>query len=218
MRTSLIVSVLAASLLSVTGCAFDDDGFLGGDQTLYQRLGHREYLGLEQPSLVGVAAYDRDGAPLPCVQPTVADGTAVLRATADGWLIVEGLALDLTDITIEPGVVFPDAPMQLTDIHLRLGTQIAFEPEWTADGTRASGAGRGDLLMDWALLDDDGDVLPLATQKIRDAELAVAVQLTPAGDVIADVTSAVDGTFWDFSAIELADFSMVVNATSAAYQ
>jgi len=207
------IIALAVSFVALSGCSFEDSAAPWGHESLYERLGTREFLSLQQPSLIGVAAYDRDGEPLPCVQPDVVSGTAAMRTTEDGTLLVEGISIYLTDITIEPGVVLPDEPLQLTDVRLRLGTQIAIDTEWNGD--RATGSGRGDLLMDWAILDDSGKVLPLATQKIRDAELLVDVSLAD-GEVHADVTSAVDGTFWDFSAVELADFSMAVSAKSGA--
>ena len=216
MRNLTFVPAAALALLAASGCTFETGAAPGGDETLYERLGTRAYLSLQQPSLVGVAAYDRDGEPLPCVQPTVRGGQTVLRATGDGLLLLEGLDIDLGDITIEPGVILEQEPVRLTDIRLRLGTQVTIDARWDAGGARATGAGRGDLLMDWAILTEDGEALPLATQKIRDAELLVDAELLDDGEVIAEVSSTVDGTFWDFSAVELADLSMQVNATSAA--
>jgi hypothetical protein len=202
------------SFVALTGCSFDSADETAGLETLYERLGTRETLTLEDPSLVGVAAYDKQGEPLECVQPNVMAGDAVLRATADGVLLVEAIDIDLSDIEIEAGVVFDDKPINITDIHLKLGTQIAIEPEWSPDGKTASGVGHADLLMDWALLADDGEHLPLATQRIRNAEFHVEARLERDGRVTASVTTAVDGTIWDFSAVELADFSMAVTASS----
>ncbi|RMH41566.1 MAG: hypothetical protein D6689_10775 [Deltaproteobacteria bacterium] len=211
MRISL--PLLVAAGLALAGCSFESADE-AARVSLYERLGTRERLAIADPSFVGVAAYDRAGRPLPCVQPTVRGGDTVLRASTDGLLVVEDVRVDLSDITIEPGVVLPDEPLVLTDVKLRLGTQMAIEPQWAPDGRSARGVGRVDILMDWALLDDDGDHLPLATQRIRGAELEVRAELADDGTVRADLTSAVDGTIWDFAAVELTDFAMDVRAAS----
>ncbi len=213
-RTQIAVVVGA---LILTGCAFDE-GYVPAnpdDQPLYSRLGGRETLTLEPTSLVGVVARDQQGNPLPCMQPDVTGGTTILRATDDGLLLVEYLDTELSDVTVGAGVVSSE-PIHLTDLRLRLGTQIAFEPDWTAsNGDRVVGTGVADLLLDWALVDDDG-VYPLATQRIRDAEFTVDVTLAEDGTLAAGVNTAVEGHIGSFAnRIELADFSMAVTAVSS---
>jgi hypothetical protein len=204
-----------AVLVVVAGCvSFDEAGLAPGDAgeaTLAAQLADREERALEPPSLVGVAAFDGAGRALPCLQPDVLAGRAVLRSD-DGLLLVEAMDIELSDVRIEAGVVY-DRPIDLTDIELRLGTQIVVEAHWSADGRAAHGSGRADLLMDWALIDQDGAVLPLATQLLRDVEFAVDARLGDDGEVTAAVRAAVDGTVRRFGdTVELADFSMAVSA------
>jgi hypothetical protein len=208
-----IAAVVAAVLM--TACAFDEGGFVpDSGHALYERLGTREALVLEPTSLVGVNARDTEGNDLRCVQPSVIDGSAMLRSTATGLLLVEALEIELTDVTIEPGVVY-SKPVQLTDIGLRLGTQIVLEPEWRIDGTRAEGSGTADLLLDWALRAEDGHIYPLATQKLRDVDFLVDVRLHDDGTITADVTAAIEGRIGGFAnRIHLSDFSLAVRATT----
>ncbi len=210
-RTQIAV-VVAAVLL--TGCSFDEGSIpVGEEASLYSRLGVRENLVLEPTSLVGVAAVDADGNPLPCLQPDVVGGSAILRATSSGLLLVEKLEIELSDVTVDAGVVHSE-PIHLTDMRFQLGTQIAIDPEWRP--SRVDGAGVADLLLDWAVLDDSGQVYPLATQRIRDAEFMVAVGLDDQGNVTASVTTAIEGHIGSFAnRIELADFSMAVTAVTA---
>jgi hypothetical protein len=206
---------IAVALIAITGCTFDD-GYVDEevDQSLAYRLGDREALSLESTSLVGVAAYDDDGNNLPCVQPTVGGGEALLRSTDSGLLLVEKMTIDLSDVVVEPGVVHSQ-PIHLTDIELRLGTQLVIEADWSADGRSATGTGRADLLMDWAVLDDDGDHLPLATQKLRQVEFAVTARLNEDGMITTEVISTVEGRIGGFAnRIELSDFSMAVHAST----
>lgn len=204
---------MVVAALALTACSFEEsyDPELV-PESLQHRLGTRETLVLEPTSLIGVTAVDEDGTELPCLQPSVTGGSAILRSTEDGLLLVEKMTVQLSDVEVEPGVVY-DAPIHLTDIELRLGTMLVLEPPW-APG-RAEATGRADLLMDWALLDDEGQHLPLATQKLRAAEFAVDVRLTDDGRVTAAVTTAVEGHLAGFAGkVELTDFSMAVRAST----
>lgn len=210
-----IAIVVAA--LTLTGCAFDEGVDPVGDETLYSRLGTRETLVLEPTSLVGVVASDNEGNPLPCMQPSVESGTAVLRSTKSGLLLVEDLEIELSDVVIPPGVIHSE-DIHLTNIRLQLGTQIALEPDWTAGGgLSVEGAGTADLLFDWSVLSDSGAVYPLATQRLRDAEFLVEVGLHPDGSVTAFVTTSIDGRIGSFAnRIQLSDFSLAVSASTTA--
>jgi|GEM_PF-2123205 len=210
------LSVVVAAVV-LAGCQFDQEAPAPqGEKTLYQRLGTRETLDLQPTSLIGVVAYDKDGNVLPCVQPTVTGGDAVLRATKEGLIIVEALDIDLSDVEIRPGVLYSEK-VQLTDIHLRLGTQLVFDPTWGNAELSAAGGGNADLLLDWSVLDDSGEVYPLATQKLRDADFAVSVSLNYDGTIQAAVSTSVEGELGTFAnRISLSDFSMAVNAATPA--
>lgn len=210
-----IAIVVAA--LTLTGCAFDEGDEPVGEESLYARLGTRAMLVLEPTSLVGVVATDTNGNYLPCMQPTVTNGTAVLRSTKNGLLLVEDLEIELSDLTIPPGVVHSES-IQLTNIRLQLGTQIALEPDWAAGGgLHAGGSGTADLLLDWSVRSDSDQVYPLATQRLRDAEFLVEVGLQPDGSVTAYVATSIEGRIGSFAnRIQLSDFSMAVNATTNA--
>ena len=70
-------------------------------------------------------------------------------------------------------------------------------------------------MVHWiALLDDDGAILPLATQTVRDAEFAVELTLEQDDSISARLTSVVAGPIWDFSVIELSDLRMTVHAST----
>ncbi len=210
-----IAIVVAA--LTLTGCAFDEGTDPVGEESLYARLGTRATLVLEPTSLVGVVATDNNGNYLPCMQPTVTDGSAVLRSTKNGLLLVEDLDIHLSDISIPPGVVYSE-PIELTNIRLHLGTQIALQPDWAAgNGLHTGGTGTADLLLDWSVRSDSGDVYALATQLLRDTEFLVEAGLQPDGSITAYVATSIEGRIGSFAnRIQLRDFSMAVNASTDA--
>ena len=189
MKTLLSLALLPAAL--ATGCAYDTSGVDDG-RPLDHELASRAFLDLAPTSTVGVTAYDASGKPLPYVEPTVHDGQTVLRTTDDGWLLVEDLAIHLDDVVIPAGQLEP-TPVVLTNVDLRLGTQLAVQPMWSPDGKSVWGTGKADLLLDWALVLDNGNVWPLATQKLGAQDFTVTVELADDGTVTAQVDALARG-------------------------
>jgi hypothetical protein len=208
-------TLLASAVVLTTGaCAFDVDG-VDDRRPLEARLATRAFLELQPSTAVGVCAHDPSGNELPYVEPSVAGGRAVLRTTADGWLLVEDLEVALDDVTIPAGVLRP-RPLVLTDVQLRLGTQIAVAPWWSEAGDAAWGTGTADILLDWSLVLDDGSAYPLATQLLAEAEFAVSVAVDAGGRITAAVHTAVPGEVHQLTGlVTLSDLSVSVDAATA---
>lgn len=205
-----LLALLSASTLGA--CAFDPDGVADGD-SLETQLHQRAFLDLAPTSTVGVVATDADGNPMPYVEPRVTGGVAVLRTTVDGWLLVEELDVQLADVVIPPGAIGPDA-VTLTDVGLHLGTQLAAEPYWAGDGDGAWGSGDADLLLDWSMVTSQGNVYPLATQKLGDADFTVAVTRRDDGSLSAEIATAIPGEVHRLTGlVTLSDLSIAVDAT-----
>ena len=159
-----------------------------------------------------VTATGADGAPVEGVTPTITGGSAVLRATADGQLLVEDLDVTLDDIVVPAGELGP-APLHLTDVSLHLGTQIAVDAAWAPSGESVAGSGTGDLLLDWSLVLDDGSPYQLATQKLAERPFQVAVREDATGKLTAAVTMSADGELRQFAdRVTLSDLSLAVVA------
>jgi len=203
--------------LSLTACAFDTGGSSDGG-ALDAQLRGRAFLDLAPTTTVGVCALDGDGNELPYVEPSVSGGRAVLRTTDDGWLLVEDLDVQLNDVVIPPGELGPDAVV-LTNVRLSLGTQIAVQPIWSGDGEATWGTGDADLLLDWALVLDDGTPYQLATQKLGAAHFTVSVTRDANGALSATVDTNVSGTVDQLTGlVTLRDLTVAVDAVSPTVQ
>jgi hypothetical protein len=214
-KISAIAVATAAGLTGLGGCAFDGGGELAEREALEERLQSRAFLDLDASSQVGVLATDSDGNQLPCVQPTITGGTAVLRSTESGLLLVEDLDVRLSDVMIGAGVYGSD-PIRLTDVVLRLGTQIVTEPAWGEGGIGATGSGEADLLLDWAVVSDSGEVYPLATQRLGETSFAVEVALRDDDTLAAHVGTTIEGDLRNFAdRVTLSDLSIAVSAVTA---
>lgn len=210
----LSVSLFAVALATTTGaCAFDDTGVEPHNE-LQQQLAGRAFLDLAPSSHVGVVATDGHGQAMPYVEPQVVGGRAVMRTTIDGWLLIEDLEVQLADVTIPPGELGADA-VRLTDVELRLGTQLAAQPYYSGDGRAAWGAGEADLLLDWSMVTREGDTYPLATQRLGEADFTVAVVVDDTGNLSAEFATAVAGEVHRLTGlVTLSDLSVSVDAVT----
>lgn len=216
MKTFPLLSLLLPAAF-VTGCAFQGDGVDDG-RSLDHELSARAFLDLAPTTTIGVCAYDASGNELPYVEPEVAGGRAVLRTTDDGYLLVEDLDVELDDVTIPAGEL-SDHPVVLTDVQLHLGTQLAVAPIWSGDGRAAWGTGNADLLLDWSLILDNGNVWPLATQKLGAQHFTLAVELNDDGTLTAQVDAAATGEVDHVNGLfSLANLDVAVDAVSPSIQ
>lgn len=189
-RSFLTVPALGALALTTAACGFQPDG---GGQGLAAQLRKRAFLDISTESDVAVSATARSGQHLD-VDPGVLGGQAVLRTTADGWLLVEELEIPLGDVVVPAGTL-ADRPVTFTDLALRLGTQLAVPLLAPLDGETVAlaGFGEADLLLDWSMLSWEGETLPLAMRRIADAPFTVALDLDAGGRLHATINARVDG-------------------------
>jgi hypothetical protein len=210
MRKIITTLALAAA---VPACAYDASGVDPDATPLRTALGKRAFLDLGTDSRVGVTAIGPDGKVMQNVAPDVTGGRAVLRSTEDGFLIVEDLDVKLADVTVPP-MTFGQ-PIHLTDVRLRLGTQIDEDGDWAPSGTYVTGEGKADLLLDWSWALDNGTIYPLATQKLSGALFETAVRMDDAGNLRADVWMTQPGEVKRIAdTVTLSDLSMAVVAAT----
>jgi hypothetical protein len=210
MRNLLSILALAAT---IPACTFDAGGADADSVTpLRATLGHRAFLDLAGDSRVGVTATGPDGASMPDVTPTVTGGRAVLRSTEDGFVVVEYMNVKLADVEVPAGT-FGARPITLTDLSLRLGTQVDIDGDWAPSGLSVTGAGTGDVLLDWSMLLEDGSHYQLATQKLAHAPFDVAVSVDDYGRLTATAWMSADGKLRTFAdRVTLSDLSLAVVA------
>lgn len=140
-----------------------------------------------------------DGDPMPLVEPAVMAGTVIVRGAGEGR-VLEELIIELGDVDVTKQIGSTTQVLHLTDLRLRLGTQAQ---------TDARGLATADLLLDWSLRGTDDRVLPLATQRVRDAVLDVHVDVDVETDrAIASISSITPGLLWELGDITVSDLSL----------
>jgi hypothetical protein len=208
MRNLLLTLTLAAA---IPACTYDASGVDPNQTPLRQELGKRAFLDLGTDSRIGVTAIGPDGQAMKNVAPPVTGGRAVLRSTDDGFLVVEDLDVKLGDVDV-PAQDF-GKPIHLTDLVLRLGTQIDVDGDWDPNGLAVDGEGTADLLLDWSWRLDDGSIYPLATQKLSKAQFEVSAHDDGTGRLTAAVWMVKPGELRKYAdRVTLRDLSVAVMA------
>lgn len=194
---NLPLTATAAALAVTAACGFDP---AGAPVPLVDRLADRAQLAVTSDSDLDATAV-ASGHAL-AIAPAITGGQVVVRTTADGYLLVEDLTLPLADVTLPAGMI-ADRPVRFTDLVLRLGTQLAVALPAEVPADALVGTGQADLILDWSLVDADGDHVPLGLRKAPRTRFAVAITADATGALRADLAAHVDGT------------AMIITATSA---
>ncbi|MBK9034859.1 MAG: hypothetical protein IPL61_26950 [Myxococcales bacterium] len=200
-----------ACLLALGACTVDGaDGPAAG--ALEGRLAAGAALPILRGGAVALTA-DQAGVARP-VTPGVRGGQVVVRAVGDDRLAVQALTIDLDDVDLEHALGDTTRVLHLTDLHLRLGTQRDGVAAWRADGAGVDTSTTVELVLDWALRADDGDVLPFASQRIGDVGLEL--QVTADGPaVVATVDARVAGPIWNFGDVIVRDLDLTLALADA---
>ena len=166
--------------------------------------GRRVLTALQAGEVSFQAAHDGD--PMPAMAPSVTTGAVIARAS-DDRLLLEELVLELGDLDVVKRIGSTTQVLHLTGLRLRLGTRADADAIWT-EPTQVRGVATADLLLDWSLRANDGQVFPLATQRVPDAVLDLHLAVLEHGAVIASVTSTSSGLLWELGDITVSDLSL----------
>jgi hypothetical protein len=202
---------IALALLAA-GCAEAS----GAGMCLPERLDSRERLVLQPDSRLGFAVLDRHGAPLPGTLPSVAGGEVILRANGRGQLVLEHVAVGLTDLAFPENAVLPGTGLVFTDVAVALPRTVVLTTEWDHSGTAGRATGRGEVELRWSVVPPQGDAVALSAQRVRELEFVVEVGIDGYGQIGAEVWAAVDGPLWNFHLFQVSDLAMALDARQSS--
>ena len=141
-------------------------------------------------------------------------GEVTVQARAGGMLALTAMTLELGDIKLSSTSV-PPTGLTLMAVKLSLKSQADASAEWSADDDAANASARTDLLLDWSIEAQQGSVEPLATQRISNVPLDLAVVEASGGRLTLSLHGGRDGVFWQWSGLmELADLKLDLEAAN----
>ncbi len=138
----------------------------------------------------------------------VLGGHVTARSLADGNVLVEEVVVDFADVILDE-TAFPPRGLWLSGLQLRMAGPIMADTAWTADGEAAVVTARFDLLFDWGIVLSDGEVHPLATQRISGLEFQLDIERLGPGGLQMSLGAFAEGSVWRWASfVELSNLSI----------
>jgi hypothetical protein len=209
--SSLLALSLAVATAAASGCAGDDA--VGANGELGARLATPMTLAIVPPSHAAISGRTEAGAAVDVGPLAIEGGTISAKVDANGDLVLSDFVVDLGDIVADSGTLAA-APRILTDVHVSLGRQIVLHDAWSTTGASARATVYGKLRLDWSIVDENGQAVPLAAEVLEDVELNVNLRAEDDGSVSARLSSMHYGRVFADWGIQLSDFQMEVSATA----
>ncbi len=137
----------------------------------------------------------------------VVTGGAFTAGAPGARITLDALQIDVGDIAL-PVDIFP-ARLILTQVHVHLATPMSSPAYWTDDDEAATGAGQGDLTLDWSLA-VDGNTYGLGSQTLTGLGFALALTRDDAG-VRLELGAVAEGVMWSWAdLVALGDLDLAV--------
>jgi hypothetical protein len=143
----------------------------------------------------------------------ILDGKLTVHVRPDGRLVVDALSLSLGDIQLSEQSVPPHG-ITLRDVKVGLQNEAPPECLWASDESSAAARGSVRLLLDWSLVGADGEIIPLAQQRIDGVPMELEIVRDAQGKLVAVLSAAREGVFLRWTGyMELADLRLELEAT-----
>jgi hypothetical protein len=142
-------------------------------------------------------------APLPL---EILGGYAELRATPDELIVLQGLHVDLADVSVD-AAIFPPRGIALTGLEVLLASPVVLRP--LVQENRVTASIQLDLMAEWAIDLGDGRVHPLNPVQLDQLSASVVVDRNLLGELRVGLTMTRDGPFWTWiDRFELSDLEL----------
>jgi hypothetical protein len=222
----LVSACMAEGLPPVVGDDDESEELRSGEgETLAESLGHvppltvagssRDFEGslirVEAsrlgPTEVGVSSVRE-------VELAVLGGYIDVRALDEQTAAIRDLVIDIDDIEIPEGLVSAD--MRFTGVQARIVRPETFEMAWGDEGGRVEAVVALDLVVDWGLSIDGGEMHPLAPVHIDSLEVVLELSRGLSGTVEAQLAGFREAAFYEWGGmVELRGLAMDVRAAEA---
>jgi hypothetical protein len=193
---------------SSLGTTPTDDNLLGALQSPTQ------FSINDDGSLVEVVASSRRNDQAKPIQFTIVGGTVEVRAAEDGRVFMDGLSLELADVSVPADILPPDG-LDVRELRVSLDHPVVAQATFSADGASASSDLPISITIDWsAEFGDEGSVYPLRSIHLEDMPLHAELALD-GGAIRAQVSAARSGRFWDWAEMfDLSDLVLEIEAVA----
>lgn len=207
------LAVIVCAAIALTACTGEPVDGTGGDPlgpSARERMAGRQSFALaatapEGGSFVsGQLSGALAGEPQLVALPVVG-GRVTTRTDADGLVQLEQLEIELADVVLSEAQ-FPPHGLWLSGMRLRAARPAEAPVTWSDDDQHAVASVEVDLVLDWGVVVDDGELHPLASQTARGVRFELEVAASGPGGLSLSAGAFADGVVWRWSSlVELAD-------------
>jgi hypothetical protein len=224
----LASACMAEALPPVVGDGDDGSGELRPDEreasSLAESLGEGQPLAVTGSAQEGLGSLIRVEAgrsgevgveALRELELAVLGGYIDVRAIDDEVGAIRDLVIDIDDIALPQGLVTAD--VTFTGVQARIARPETFKIAWGEHGERAEAIVALDLVVDWGVSINGGEMHPLAPVKIDSLEVVLELTRGERGRVEAQLAGFRDGVFYEWGGmVELRGLAMDVRAGTGA--
>jgi hypothetical protein len=145
----------------------------------------------------------------------VLGGYIDVRALDEDTAAIRDLVIDIDDIELPEGLVSAD--VRFTGVQARVARPETFEMDWGNEGERVEAVVALDLVVDWGVSVNGGEMHPLAPVHIDSLEVVIDLSRGPGGEVEAQLAGVREAAFYEWGGmVEFRGLAMDVRAAEAA--
>jgi hypothetical protein len=129
---------------------------------------------------------------------------------------VEDLTISLDDVVLHHELLPPEG-LRLMNIQASLGSDMDARTTWIGNN-ELSAETTGALVVDWAIMNDQGQPAPLAPQALDGIPFTVQLERAYDGEIHVNITGRMSGTFWtwaDYISLSDLDFQLASSTPPA---
>ena len=143
-------------------------------------------------------------------------GATSLKAESDGSVVVEDITIRVDDVVLHHELLPPEG-IRLMDIEAHLVADMEARTTWNGSNSFEAET-VGALVVEWAIMNDEGQPAPLAPQMLDGIPFRLQVDRDGYGDVDVTLMGTVPGKFWQWADyIELSDLDFALAGTTGSY-
>jgi hypothetical protein len=209
--TSSSIALTTVLIAALSGCAYESSVPPGS--SVRNRLAQPTVftIGADEGNIRVTSQLGDDGVPT-LSEIEVVDGAVSVSTAPDGSLRLDAVDLSIADLVVgAPGG--PIEGLVLTNLQGSLEAPVTLISDTTETDQQLNTIARIDLTLDWAIREDNGNVLSLASLQITNIELDAYIGLDENENLELQISAERSGAFWEYSRrIELSDLSIETSA------
>ena len=203
-RAAMVALLLALPACGGSGGWVPGRGDSNSSMTLKDRLSEGAQTLELEPQLSRIDVTARMGDERVRTHLVMLAGATTLRAEGDGTLVLSDLSVAVDDVILHHDLLPPEG-LHLMNIEARLDADMPARTTWVNEDELHAET-HGDLVIDWAVMNAQGEPAPLAPQPVRAVPFEIQVERDEKAEIETTLSGRMEGTFWSWADyIELSD-------------